>query len=39
MQNPILLAKTDLEMIKQMNLFYYFYYIFRTVLLIIIKES
>ena len=39
MSRPVLLAKTDLKMIKQMNLFYYFYYIFRTVLLIIRKES
>ena len=35
MSRPTLLAKTDLKMIKQMNLFYYFYYIFKTVLLII----
>ena len=39
MSRPVLLAKTDLKMIKQMNLFYYFYYIFRTVLLIIRKGS
>jgi lipopolysaccharide/colanic/teichoic acid biosynthesis glycosyltransferase len=39
MSRPTLLAKTDLKMIKQMNLFYYFYYIFRTVLLVIRKES
>ena len=39
MSRPVLLAKTDLEMIKQMNLFYYFYYIFRTVLLIFRKGS
>ena len=32
MKTPILLAKTDLKMINKMNLFYYFYYIFRTVL-------
>jgi lipopolysaccharide/colanic/teichoic acid biosynthesis glycosyltransferase len=35
MCTPILLAKTDLKMIKKLNLFYYFYYILRTVLLII----
>ncbi len=35
METPILLSKTDLKMIKKMNLFYYFYYIFRTILQII----
>ena len=39
MSRPTLLAKTDLKMIKQMNLFYYFYYIFKTVLLIFRKRS
>ena len=39
MSTPVLLAKTDLKMIKQMNLFYYFYYIFKTVLLIFRKRS
>jgi lipopolysaccharide/colanic/teichoic acid biosynthesis glycosyltransferase len=39
MSRPLLLAKTDLKMIKQMNLFYYFYYIFKTVLLIFRKKS
>ena len=39
MSRPVLLAKTDLKMIKQMNLFYYFYFIFKTVLLIIKKRS
>ena len=39
MSTPTLLAKTDIKMIKQMNLFYYFYYIFITVLLIIRKRS
>ena len=39
MSRPILLAKTDLKMIKQMNLFYYFYYIFKTVLLIFRKKT
>jgi len=32
MKTPTLLAKIDLKMINKMNLFYYFYYIFRTVL-------
>ena len=35
MKNATLLAKTDLKMIKQMNLFYYFYYILKTMLLVI----
>jgi lipopolysaccharide/colanic/teichoic acid biosynthesis glycosyltransferase len=39
MSRPVLLAKTDLKMIKQMNLFYYFYYIFKTFLLIFRKRS
>ena len=39
MSRPVLLAKTDLKMIKQMNLFYYFYYILKTVLLIFRKGS
>jgi lipopolysaccharide/colanic/teichoic acid biosynthesis glycosyltransferase len=34
MSTPTLLTKTDLKMIKQLNIFYYFYYIFKTVLLI-----
>jgi O-antigen biosynthesis protein WbqP len=37
MSTPTLLAKTDYKMIKQMNLYYYFYYIFKTVLLIFRK--
>ncbi len=32
MKTPKLLAKTDLKMIKQMNLYYYFYYIVKTLL-------
>ena len=32
MKTPTLLAKIDLKMIKNINLFYYFYYIFRTIL-------
>ena len=39
MSTPTLLAKTDLKMIKQMNLFYYFYYILITILLIFRKEK
>ena len=35
MKTPKLLAKTDLKMINKMNLFYYFYYIFRTILFFI----
>ena len=31
MQTPTLLAKTDQKMIKGMNLYNYFYYIFRTI--------
>ena len=33
MKNPKLLAITDLEMIKQSSLFYYFYYIFKNIFL------
>jgi O-antigen biosynthesis protein WbqP len=32
MKTPTLLAKIDLKMINKMNLFYYFYYIFKTIL-------
>ena len=39
MSRPALLAKTDLRMIKQMNLYYYFYYIFKTGLLMFGKKS
>ena len=39
MSRPVILAKADLKMIKQMNLFYYFYYLFKTPLLIIRKKS
>jgi O-antigen biosynthesis protein WbqP len=35
MKTPTLLSKIDLKMIKTMSLFYYFYYILRTVLQII----
>ena len=37
MKTPILLAKTDLEMIKQLNVFNYFYYILVTMFLIFKK--
>ena len=37
MSRPILLAKLDSKMIKEMNLFYYFYYILKTVTLIFRK--
>ena len=35
METPTLLSKVDLKMIKKMNLFYYFYYIFKTILKIV----
>ena len=35
MKTPTLLAKKDLKMINQMGLFYYFYNILRTILLIV----
>ena len=35
MSRPVLLAKTDSKMIKKMNLFYYFFFIFRTILLLV----
>ena len=35
MSNPKLLAKTDQKMIKQMNLYKYFFYIFKTIFKII----
>ncbi|MDB3947345.1 sugar transferase [Candidatus Pelagibacter sp.] len=37
MKTPILLAKTDLKMIKDMNLYFYFYYILKTLIKILIK--
>lgn len=39
METPIPCAKTDLKMIKKMNLFYYFYYILMTTFLIFKKRS
>tara|TARA_B100000767_G_C19727885_1_gene520301 strand:+ start:240 stop:776 length:537 start_codon:yes stop_codon:yes gene_type:complete len=32
MKTPTILAKTDLKMIKKINLYYYFYYILKTLL-------
>ncbi|MDA7733979.1 sugar transferase [Candidatus Pelagibacter sp.] len=32
MKNPTLLSKIDLKMIKKMSIFYYFYYILKTIL-------
>jgi len=34
MKNPLLLAKTDLKMINKMSLYYYFYYILNTFLIL-----
>lgn len=39
MKTPTYLAKIDSKMIKQMNLFYYFYYIFKTIQLIFKKKN
>ena len=39
MKTPTLLAKTDAKMIKQMNLYYYFYYIFMTLLYVLFKRK
>ena len=39
MKTPTFLAKTDLNMIKEMNLYYYFYYILKTLLLIFISKK
>jgi lipopolysaccharide/colanic/teichoic acid biosynthesis glycosyltransferase len=38
MKTPTLLAKTDLKMIKQINLLHYFYYIFVSLSLIFKKK-
>lgn len=38
MKSPTLLAKTDLKMIKKINLYYYFYYIFNTLFSILRKR-
>ncbi len=37
MKTPTLLAKIDQRMIKKLNLYYYFYYIFKTFLLVLKK--
>jgi lipopolysaccharide/colanic/teichoic acid biosynthesis glycosyltransferase len=37
MKSPTLLAKTDLEMMKQLNISSYFYYILATMILIFKK--
>ena len=39
MSTPILLAKTDLKMIKHLNLFYYCYYILVSILLMFGKKQ
>lgn len=35
MKNPTVLAKTDLIMIEKMNLYYYFYYLVKTIIFIV----
>ena len=37
MKDPIKLAKIDLKMIKQMNIYNYFYYIYKTIKIIVYK--
>jgi lipopolysaccharide/colanic/teichoic acid biosynthesis glycosyltransferase len=37
MKNPLVLAKTDLTLVKQMNSYYYIYYILMTILLVLKK--
>jgi O-antigen biosynthesis protein WbqP len=39
MKKPTLLAKTDLKMIKKINLYYYFYFILKTLFLILKKRN
>jgi O-antigen biosynthesis protein WbqP len=39
MKTPTLLAKTDLKMIKKINVYNYFYYIFKTFLIILKKKK
>ncbi len=39
MKTPILLAKTDFKMINEMNLYFYFYFIFKTFFLIFKKSA
>jgi lipopolysaccharide/colanic/teichoic acid biosynthesis glycosyltransferase len=38
MKNPTLLAKTDMKMVRQLNLFYYFYYIVLTFFILFKKN-
>jgi len=38
METPTLLAKTDAKMIKQMSLYFYFYYIFMTLFILLKKK-
>lgn len=38
METPTLLAKTDFKMVKNINLYYYFYYILKTLILIFKKK-
>lgn len=38
METPTLLANTDLTMVKQMNLYYYFYYLIKTLSIIFRKN-
>ena len=38
MSKPLLLAKTDLKMLKQMNNFFYFYYLIKTFFLFLKKS-
>tara|TARA_X000000368_G_scaffold396586_1_gene364980 strand:+ start:184 stop:723 length:540 start_codon:yes stop_codon:yes gene_type:complete len=38
MKTPTLLAKTDLKMLKEMNLGFYFYLLFKTLLIVLIKK-
>jgi len=39
METSILLAKKDLKMIESMNLYYYFYFIFKTFILTFKKKA
>lgn len=39
METPTLLAETDMKMINKMNLYYYFFYILKTVSLIFKKRA
>ena len=39
MKTPTLLAKTDSEMIEHFNLYNYFYYIFKTFVIILSRKD